>query len=390
MSRAESEAARAEGNASFRKGRWTEAAAAYTRAIEADPSDSLPYANRAAAWLKLGRYAAAEADATRALERGGGVKASFRRAAARRAQGQLGAAGEDLRAVLAAEPNNAAAAAELEEVEREIRGARDVAEVKAAPVPAPPAVPAAEAKPAPAAPPAEPAASSSTKPALPPAEPTPTPQRNTSLLDASFGKPPPTLLPEPAPSPSPAAPTPAAPTPAAPASFASLRQARSRPAYAGGPAPPLLSTTVAMDEAAARATGFLRKKPQAPAPTPATPAAPSAPAPPDPASTAPGAGLALLRALAPLPPPQAHAYLRHYAPANVARITAPVLEPDSLGVLLSALGAGTPADAEWTRDVLAGLRATPRWRINAAMLSSAERAAGERAWALAGGQGPLV
>lgn len=328
------------------------------------------------------------------------MKASFRRALARRAQGKLPSAAADLRAVLAAEPNNAPAAAELEEVDREIREGRDVAEepvaaatasavpaVKQEPKPAP--APAAAA-PRPAEPKPKPAPFASTS--APKAAPKPRPaQRDTSLLDASFGAPKQpsrisSIVPESArdtePEPAPTAPAPA------PSSFASLRQARgARPAYAGSGAAPLLSTTAEQDAAAARATDFLRKPavPATPAPAPRPTVAP----PPDPTSTAPGAGLALLRALRSLTPVEGQAYLRHYPAANVARITAPVLEPDSLGLVLAALGAGGPQDAEWTREVLSGLRDTPRWRMNAAMLSSAERKAGERAWALAGGEGPL-
>ncbi|WOO84615.1 RNA polymerase II-associated protein 3 [Vanrija pseudolonga] len=398
MSRAASEAARAEGNAAFRKGKWSDAAQAYTRAIEADSSDPVPYANRAQVWLKLERYPAAEADATRAIERNGGVKASFRRALARRAQGKLPSAAADLRSVLAAEPNNAPAAAELEEVDREIREGRDVAEEQAAPAPAPAVKQPPKLAPVPAA--ASPAAARSAerKPAAvastsTPA-PAPKPQRDTSLLDASFGAPrqPSRISSIVPPSARESDPEPAPPAPAAAASssFASLRHARgARPAYAGAGSAPLLSTTAEQDAAAARATDFLRKPAAVPVAPPPPPPRPTVAPPPDPTSTAPGAGLALLRALRSLSPAEGQAYLRHYPASNIARITAPVLEPDSLGLLLAALGAGGPEDAEWTREVLSGLRATPRWRMNAAMLSSAERKAGERAWALAGGEGPL-
>lgn len=50
---AASKRAREEGNTLFRRGRWSDAVAAYTRAIEADEGDALPWANRAMARLKL-------------------------------------------------------------------------------------------------------------------------------------------------------------------------------------------------------------------------------------------------------------------------------------------------------------------------------------------------
>jgi hypothetical protein len=81
----------------------------------------------------------------------------------------------------------------------------------------------------------------------------------------------------------------------------------------------------------------------------------------------------------------------------VARIVAPVLEPDGLGLLLTAVGDAVTAndgdgddDKEWTRTLLAGLRTVPRWRMTAAMLSKGEKAAGERAWAAAGGEGKFI
>jgi hypothetical protein len=58
------------------------------------------------------------------------------------------------------------------------------------------------------------------------------------------------------------------------------------------------------------------------------------------------------------------------------------MEPDALGLLLTTLDAG--GGDGWSRELLEGLRRTPRWGVNAAMLSRAERAAGERAWAAVG------
>lgn len=86
----------------------------------------------------------------------------------------------------------------------------------------------------------------------------------------------------------------------------------------------------------------------------------------------------------------------------VPRILAPVLEPDAAGMLLQAVDYGLSlaktevevasaseanGDAAWARDLLAGLKRTPRWGMNAAMLSRGEREAGVRAWTASGGEG---
>lgn len=58
------------GNQAFRSGRHDEAVRCYSRAIEALPTEPTFYSNRAAALLKLMRFAEAKADCDRALELG--------------------------------------------------------------------------------------------------------------------------------------------------------------------------------------------------------------------------------------------------------------------------------------------------------------------------------
>ena len=111
--------------------------------------------------------------------------------------------------------------------------------------------------------------------------------------------------------------------------------------------------------------------------------------PPDP--DAPGAPLLFLRRLSALSSPQAWSLLSSYPPASIPRLLAPVLEPDILGQVLLALHYGAKSDTTEARDavrtIMEGLKSTPRWRMNAAMLSRDERSAGEEAWAVCGAKG---
>ena len=111
--------------------------------------------------------------------------------------------------------------------------------------------------------------------------------------------------------------------------------------------------------------------------------------PPDP--DAPGATLLLLRHISPLSPPEAWSLLSSYPPSTIPRLLAPVLEPDVLGQVLLALQhaalSATEQEEETVRTIMEGLKTTPRWTINVAMLSLAERSAGERAWTTCGGEG---
>ncbi|GAA6033570.1 hypothetical protein JCM8097_001460 [Rhodosporidiobolus ruineniae] len=85
------------GNAAFRKSNFPLALAHYSTAIQLDPSVATYPLNRAAVHLKLGDFAAADKDATKALDLEGGVnpKALFRRGMARRGMGKKDAARKD-------------------------------------------------------------------------------------------------------------------------------------------------------------------------------------------------------------------------------------------------------------------------------------------------------
>jgi len=62
-----SEAAREEGNNFFKLGKYPEAVKSYTEAIKRDPSNPIPYSNRATAYTKLGEYREAIKDCDLAL-----------------------------------------------------------------------------------------------------------------------------------------------------------------------------------------------------------------------------------------------------------------------------------------------------------------------------------
>lgn len=129
------EALRDAGNAAFRSGDFASAVAHYSAAAAADPTCPLALSNRAAAHLKLLEYEAAERDATLALQlKSDQPKALLRRGIARAAMSTsssnggalvderrerqlLAGARGDLEAVLALEPGNRQARAELEALE---------------------------------------------------------------------------------------------------------------------------------------------------------------------------------------------------------------------------------------------------------------------------------
>lgn len=71
------------------------------------------------------------------------------------------------------------------------------------------------------------------------------------------------------------------------------------------------------------------------------------------------------------------------------RILDGILEPDTLGKILLAVGAGLGEDGqkERARDLLVHLKTTSRWRMNVAMLDPKEMRAGREAWAACGAEG---
>ncbi|KAF8489392.1 hypothetical protein JB92DRAFT_2755903, partial [Gautieria morchelliformis] len=73
-----------QGNASFKSGNWADAVGHYSAAVVADRTEPTYPLNRAAAYLKLGKYRDAERDCTTVLSLDDkNVKALFRRAQAR-------------------------------------------------------------------------------------------------------------------------------------------------------------------------------------------------------------------------------------------------------------------------------------------------------------------
>lgn len=115
---AEAEAAKAAGNAAYKAGDYSSASQAYTRAIAAAPTGSsaacVLLSNRAQCALQLKDYTAALEDASAALRADPThVKSWLRRAAARSALGQPGAACRDLEVATALDRGNREAIVEL-------------------------------------------------------------------------------------------------------------------------------------------------------------------------------------------------------------------------------------------------------------------------------------
>lgn len=121
-----------------------------------------------------------------------------------------------------------------------------------------------------------------------------------------------------------------------PQSFAAMRKSRdARPAYA---APrPVGGSATAPNTPSAQSVAPSISTTVSPTTADVSTTTTTPPIPPNPTSTAPGAGLALLRSLSSMPQSHRAAYVRHYAPGIIGTITAPVLEPDSLALLLGAI-----------------------------------------------------
>eukprot|EP00727_Mastigamoeba_balamuthi_P013833 m51a1_g9072 hypothetical protein (588) ;mRNA; r:127836-129949 len=115
--REEAEGHKDRGNELFRKGKFWDAAQAYSRGMAADPANAVLPANRAMAYLKLSKFNQAEEDCTLAIRNDPKyVKAYYRRAAARKALKKYGLAIQDLDKVLEMDPANKEAAEELRQV----------------------------------------------------------------------------------------------------------------------------------------------------------------------------------------------------------------------------------------------------------------------------------
>jgi hypothetical protein len=167
-------------------------------------------------------------------------------------------------------------------------------------------------------------------------------------------------------------------------SFAALRKDRGakKSSFVSIPAVP-------KPAANAMQTSSISETPIDQPPSSVGPAAPERDPPPVTASVGPGAGLEILRHVARCSPTEAWAYLVLYPPAMLPAVLSSLLDPETLGSILPALayGASVPQDRGKVLTIVEGLRATPRWKMNVAMLSASERAAGATAWAAAGGEG---
>eukprot|EP01083_Nonionella_stella_P120169 359849_1 len=109
------------GNDFFKAGRFSDAIKEYTKCIEAAPSDHIPYANRAMAYLKTKDYASVERDCSKSLELNPRyVKALLRRATARKYLSQPSLALRDFKTVLKYEPSNVQALREVTNLELQL------------------------------------------------------------------------------------------------------------------------------------------------------------------------------------------------------------------------------------------------------------------------------
>ncbi|KAH8077044.1 hypothetical protein BXZ70DRAFT_1013068 [Cristinia sonorae] len=137
-------AAKQKGNEAFGAGDFPAAIGHYTSAVLADPSNPIYPLNRAAAYLKLGKYQDAERDCTTVIRLDArNPKAWYRRAQARQGLDLWDDALDDYRQVLVLEPSNALVKQDIERVQFLIKNGkkptrRSAAEVLAPPQPANP------------------------------------------------------------------------------------------------------------------------------------------------------------------------------------------------------------------------------------------------------------
>ncbi|KAJ2825231.1 Palmitoyl-protein thioesterase 1 [Coemansia furcata] len=118
-------------DAAFKQASYEDAVNLYTAAIQADASNPALFTNKAMALLKLHDYAAVVdcCDAALAL-RPTNVKALWRRATAYSALARYDEANRDFRAAVLIEPTNKALVAELENNNRALQAARNLATCK--------------------------------------------------------------------------------------------------------------------------------------------------------------------------------------------------------------------------------------------------------------------
>ncbi|KAF7767926.1 hypothetical protein Agabi119p4_7169 [Agaricus bisporus var. burnettii] len=109
------------GNAAFKAGDYPSAIGHYTAAVLADPKDHTYPLNRAAAYLKLGKFEDAERDCTKVLNLSPkNVKAYFRRGQANVGQSRFIEARRDFTEALKLEPDNKTTKEELRKIAERI------------------------------------------------------------------------------------------------------------------------------------------------------------------------------------------------------------------------------------------------------------------------------
>ncbi|KAK0449273.1 hypothetical protein EV421DRAFT_1780951 [Armillaria borealis] len=117
MSSKQAQLDKEKGNTAFKAGDYATAVGHYASAIVNDRKDYTLPLNRAAAYLKLGKYDDAERDCTTVLSlNASNAKALFRRSQARVGTGKLKEAEDDLRVAAKLEPSNTSIAQELTKV----------------------------------------------------------------------------------------------------------------------------------------------------------------------------------------------------------------------------------------------------------------------------------
>ncbi|KAK8844629.1 hypothetical protein IAR55_006476 [Kwoniella newhampshirensis] len=374
-----SEKARADGNASFKKGKWVEAIGHYTTAVVYNPDDPIAYSNRAQAYLKLDKFHDAERDCSTALSLPSGkgsIKALYRRGLARKGLEKLDEAIQDLEEVLKVEKNNDSVKAELDElIEMKMMKMKKEAKMPKRPITPPSSTS------------SQPSSSSTSRPINQSLPETKQPNGGTTRLDQMTAK---TESLDIAPEASTLEVTTAKKDSS---SFASLRKSRDvkKKAFVGGSStngdgetsnPSALRTSISPPQAGTSASTAT-----------STFAHPTLPTTLDTSSTSPGSGLLLLRHLDSSSPSHNFSLLSLYPPSNVSKILDNLLEPDTLGLILVALEYGVSDSTleeerkSRVRGILSGLKRTKRWSMNVAMLSKGEKQAGERAWRESDGQG---
>lgn len=116
------------GNVQFKAGKYVAAIECYSRGMDHNPFSHILVGNRAMAYLKMKKYAQAEADCTAAIALDGKyTKAWMRRATARAGLKRLEEALQDYKKVLQLDPGNKVAIQEIRAIPKRIADAKEAA-----------------------------------------------------------------------------------------------------------------------------------------------------------------------------------------------------------------------------------------------------------------------